>query len=220
MTTENTCHFFKYGHCKFGVNCRRFHEKEVCENYYCESVKCSKRHPRKCKFYQEYRRCKFGDYCSYSHEVKELFPLNNMDDIKERLEALEKDVKVKEAEIKALKEEIVKTQKETNEWKSEFKVTIENITKAVLEQVTESLVNVVNKKQDEIEERNSAQLDSLHEQLTLLSSLLLPSSAADIPKSANQCPQPPQNQCDVCGKTFGSIRALGNHVKHDHKPKT
>ena len=143
-----------------------------------------------------------------------------MDDIKERLEALEKDVKVKEAEIKALKEEIVKTQKETNEWKSEFKVTIENITKAVLEQVTESLVNVVNKKQDEIEERNSAQLDSLHEQLTLLSSLLLPSSAADIPKSANQCPQPPQNQCDVCGKTFGSIRALGNHVKHDHKPKT
>ena len=59
---------------------------------------------------------------------------------------IKKDVKVKEAEIKALKEEIVKTQKETNEWKTEFKVTIENITKAVLEQVTESLVNVVNMK--------------------------------------------------------------------------
>ena len=145
-----------------------------------------------------------------------------MDEVKTRLEALEKDMKVKETEIKALKEEIVKTKKESEEWKSEFKETIENITKAVLEQVTESLINVVNKKQDDIEERNSAQLDSLHEQLSLLSSLLLPSasSAADVPMLPNQRPQPPQNQCNACGKTFGSNRALENHVKHEHKPKT
>ena len=65
-----------------------------------------------------------------------------MDDIKTRLEALEKDVKGKEAKIKVLEEKIVKMQKETEEWKSDFKVTIENISKAVLEKVTESLVNV------------------------------------------------------------------------------
>ena len=143
-----------------------------------------------------------------------------MDGIKTRLEASEKDVKGKEAKIEVLEEKIVKMQKETEEWKSDFKVTIENITKAVLEKVTESLVNVVSKKQDEIEERNSAQLDSLHTQLSLLSNLLLPSSAAAVPKSPNLHPQPPQNQCDTCGKTFGSNRALENHLKHDHKPKT
>ena len=39
--------------------------------------------------------------------------------------------------------------------------------KAVSEKVTESLVNVVNNKQDDIEKINSAQLDSLLEQLSL-----------------------------------------------------
>ena len=140
-----------------------------------------------------------------------------MDNIKTRIEALEKDVEGKEAEIKALPEEFVKTKKETEVLKSEFKVTIKNITKAISEKVTESLVNVVNKKQDDIEEKFFSKLVSLHAQISLLSSLLLPSSAADVPKSPNQRPQPPQNQCDMCGKTFQSIKALENHVKHDHK---
>ena len=132
---------------------------------------------------------------------------------------MENDMKLKEAEIKALKEEILKTQKETEILKLEFKVSIEKITKAVVEKVTESLIKVFNDKQDDIEKRTSVQLDSLHEQLSLLSRQLLP-SAADVPKSPNQHLPPPQKQCDVCGKTFGSNRALDNHVRHDHKPNS
>ena len=64
--------------------------------------------------------------------------------------------------------------------------------------VTESLVKVVNEKQDKIEKRNSAQLDSLHEQPSILNRQLTP-SATDVSKPPNQYPQPLQKQCDVCG---------------------
>ena len=29
---------------------------------------CSERHPRRCKYFFEYQRCKFGDFCMYSHD--------------------------------------------------------------------------------------------------------------------------------------------------------
>ena len=45
-------------------------------------------------------------------------------------------MKVKEAEIKTLKEEILRTRKKAKIFKSKFKVALENITKAVLEKVT------------------------------------------------------------------------------------
>ena len=83
------------------------------------------------------------------------------EDTNKRLEALENNMKVKEAEIKGLKEELLRTQNEAKIFRSELKIALENITKAVLEKVTDSLVKVVNEKQDVIEKQNSAQLNSL-----------------------------------------------------------
>ena len=31
------------------------------------------------------------------------------------------------------------------------------------------------------------------------------------------CPRAPSNQCEKCGKSFGSCRALGNHMIRDHQ---
>ena len=127
-----------YGHRKFGVNCRRFHIKEVCESEDCDSTKCSKRHPRKCRFYESCGRCKFTEFCSYSHKttklsVQKIF----MEDMKTRLETLEKDMKEKDVTIKALKTKIEETQKETKKVEPNFTEILESVTKAILEKATE-----------------------------------------------------------------------------------
>ena len=61
------CQFYKYGFCKYGSRCRHHHNHTVCENDACEIFKCSFRHPRPCRFYKEFGRCKFGEYCQFSH---------------------------------------------------------------------------------------------------------------------------------------------------------
>ena len=81
MSAETVCKFFKFGYCKFGLTCFKQHEKENCEKFSCDIEKCSLRHPRKFKFYMEYRRCKFGEYCSYSH-VNDIESSDLKDDFK------------------------------------------------------------------------------------------------------------------------------------------
>ena len=68
MAYEDLCLFNKFGYCKYLDTCRKRHTKEVCENSNCEVNKCGKRHPKPCRFYLEYGRCKFGEYCYYKHD--------------------------------------------------------------------------------------------------------------------------------------------------------
>ena len=48
---------------------------EKCEN---DISACSKRHPKVCKYYREYNRCKFSDRCVYAHVVKD----NDLENLK------------------------------------------------------------------------------------------------------------------------------------------
>ena len=93
MASENLCLYNKYGHCKFTVTCCHLHTKEICENPNCETEKCFQRHPRKCKFFEEFRRCKFGNFCSFFHRAQKQseigFPNSQLIDVKTRLATLE-----------------------------------------------------------------------------------------------------------------------------------
>ena len=85
-----------------------------------------KRHPRKCSFYG---RCKFTEFCSYSHKttklsVQKIF----MEDMKTRLETLEEDMKEKDVTIKALKTKIEETQKETKKLEANLTEILESVT--------------------------------------------------------------------------------------------
>ena len=62
--------FHKYGHCKQGVECDKYHSKKVCKDLNCDVKSCIDRHPRPCTFYS-LGVCKFSKDCSFSHKKVE-----------------------------------------------------------------------------------------------------------------------------------------------------
>ena len=95
MSIEKLCNFNKYGHCMYGITCHKKHVNTIWEKTDCEIEKCEFRHPRKCKFYLQFGRCKFSP-CSYKHEQG----------YEAKLDGLEKLVKEKEVEILSLKNHV------------------------------------------------------------------------------------------------------------------
>ena len=68
INCETIYRHIKYGYCKYGETCRYLHVNYLCDRSYCEISRCEKRHPRECKYWREYRRCKFNEFWSYSHK--------------------------------------------------------------------------------------------------------------------------------------------------------
>ena len=69
MATQKSlpvCSYFKFGYCKHKELCRKNHVKELCEKVDCDISSCFLRHPKICKFYREYQKCKF-DPCMFRH---------------------------------------------------------------------------------------------------------------------------------------------------------
>ena len=80
MTQAGVCFKYKFGFCKFNERCKFRHVTLVCDDEKCDIDTCEKRHPKICKFYRDYKRCKFTVGCMYKHENQfELF--ENIDSI-------------------------------------------------------------------------------------------------------------------------------------------
>jgi hypothetical protein len=67
MTVSEFCKYNHFGHCKYGLQCKKKHINETCPTFQCQVEDCGLRHPRLCKFFFQYGRCKFGLECSYFH---------------------------------------------------------------------------------------------------------------------------------------------------------
>ena len=146
-------------------------------------------------------------------------------------------MKEKDSEIEALNEKLVQLEENNKVLKIELTKAIENVTKSAMKEGTTTLVDIFNQKQDDLEKRSNASLDALHKQLSILSDHLLPSGLVrqNQQPTVSQEPQMPpavvlssqdqlnipivqKHQCVNCGKTFGSDRALNNHIRKDHVP--
>ena len=67
--TKRFCEFNKYGYCKFGDRCPMTHNKFICDKAECPVIEFDFCHPRPCKYFKMYKRCKFSTYCKYNHET-------------------------------------------------------------------------------------------------------------------------------------------------------
>ena len=106
MAAQNVCRYFKFGHCKFSDKCRFMHVNEKCENTSCNISSCNLRHPRICKYFRDYRRCKFGEWCSFDHNIKDIFENQSITEINEKLNELSKAISEKDKLIAVLVEKL------------------------------------------------------------------------------------------------------------------
>ena len=107
MANQSVCSWYTYGYCRHREGCRKRHVKENCEERTCDIYSCIKRHPKNCKFYWNYERCKFNP-CAFLHKNNN----ENVESIKEEnkriaLKLLAIDKELKELEIKAKVSEFI-----------------------------------------------------------------------------------------------------------------
>ena len=108
----------------------------------------------------------------------------------------------------------------------------DNTEKAILT-TTETVLKQIKSNQDMMEQRSNLRFNSLEEQITCLLNNLAPlsplkmssltrkpaKSSSSSPKNSDQLLPPKVSyQCDNCGKPFGSMRLLTDHMqaKHNH----
>ena len=217
---QPVCLFNKFGHCKYRETCNKLHNNEICEIESCEAKNCTKRHPKNCKFYDIYNRCKFGSFCSFSH-VKSA---NNDKDMKSKPTTLENCVKVLENENKRydVKLQSLAEKNEALEKKLESVVkSVTDVCEIMVKKSTDAVVDMILKRQTESEKKQNEMFDLINENLAKILVQSQPScnSPAQLPSQPSSQPvSVTKFQCDVCGKTFGSSRALTNHDRKDHKP--
>ena len=108
------CKFHQFGHCKFASTCRKFHTKETCNTFKCIINDCPYRHPRQCKFYVLYGRCKFGSECSFLHATAD-------DEVTKAIKTIQEEVLSLKNEIHSLKSMNHDLQSSLNSIKEELK---------------------------------------------------------------------------------------------------
>ena len=101
------CYHNNRGYCSFRNKCRYQHYDQVCPSSVCRDQECRKRHPVICKFKEH---CKFDkkSICSFKHVVifendsanSEIKALEvEIENLKHEVDALKKDVKLKETKL-------------------------------------------------------------------------------------------------------------------------
>ena len=104
-TPETICKFNQSGFCKFQSHCRKQHIMEICNNMQCSMVTCTYRHPRVCRYFINFGRCKFADSCSYLHKIDDKVSELRSEQVKE-IEQLRQEVEELHKQVEDLRNQI------------------------------------------------------------------------------------------------------------------
>ena len=104
-TPESICKFNQSGFCKFQSHCRKQHIMEICSNTQCSMVTCIYRHPRVCRYFSNFGRCKISDSCSYLHEIDDIISELRSEQGKE-IEKLRQEVEELHKQVEDLRNQI------------------------------------------------------------------------------------------------------------------
>ena len=138
----------------FLETCRKQHVHNICANDSCEITNCKKRHPKICRYYTQYHRCKFSSFCSYSHRIPDL-PSHEQEqsriqntETKEKADKSEEKLKEKEEAIQHLKVKIVEIDERNSNIELELKrvfETVITISVVIVKEATEAVVKIISK---------------------------------------------------------------------------
>ena len=99
---------------------------------------------------------------------------------------------------------------------------IEDVCAITVKKVLDAVVAMIFRKQDENEKKQKETLDLINTNIEEILAQSQPSRHNPQTESSSQPSSQPTSftkfQCMICGKSFGSSRALTNHERKDHEP--
>ena len=99
MAAVSICLHNKFGFCKHGEKCWKEHTNEICNNNKCNINECNRRHPKECRYFRLYKRCKFGEYCAFDHTDPKDPVLEEIKHVRNNVKALEEEMKNRNNEL-------------------------------------------------------------------------------------------------------------------------
>ena len=139
--------------------------------------KCSERQPRKCFYFEKFNRCKFGDFCLYSHleDIGKAYQEYELQNVKERVSLLEKLVKEKEVKVTDLENKIYDIEKENADIRSELLKAndrVKQVVELTVNQTTDAVIKQLTSLQSQKEKETTLKLNSLSEHVCLIANLI------------------------------------------------
>merc|ERR1719319_1209158 len=129
------------------------HENEICENSVrnvCTNQSCRKRHPRECRYFVQFGRCKLGEACAYSHAGGSK---------NHKVEKLEKEVKeMKEENMKV--DQLEKQVQELKAGVNNIKLNMARMYKLVKANQVNNQVNSLESGAEEIDKKEETKENS------------------------------------------------------------
>ena len=213
MAAQTVCSFYKFGYCKHKEYCRKRHVKETCENLACDISTCDYRHPKVCKWYRDYHKCKF-DPCLFLHKAND----TKIDMLKKENEAISKNIQnienaLKDLDAKMVDSETIIDRLENIQNKFERFTEME---KQICDQ--ETLISTLVKRVNDMEEVILNQKDDTTKDQVEKSNVTK-SSNAENEIVAEEIIEEASFECDKCGFISKNNHGLKIHKKKKHGEK-